>query len=163
MVFHMLLARPGLRMLAHHVAAHCQLQAATRLSAVFRSVLSVRLVTHVFQPPMVSAAASASQTHVSTMARLSLLARHGHQLTISAQHAHARSTHLLARSSPSAQLLIVQPSTKTVQLSVSSTLLMVVAESADQLALLLRRVAVSRPTTQITLSLTAVSLTSLLR
>merc|ERR1740123_210501 len=83
MVSHMLLARPGLRTLVHHVAAHCQLQAVTRLSALFNSALSARLATHVFQLLMASAAASASQTHVSTMARLSLLARHGHQLLLS--------------------------------------------------------------------------------
>merc|ERR1712109_169495 len=129
----------------------------------FRSALSVRLVTHVFQLLMASAAVSASQIHVSTMARLMLLARHGHQLMTSAQHVLVRSIHLLARSSPSAQLLTVQPLTRSVQLIVLSTLLMVAAESADQLALLSRRVAVSRPTTQIILRLMAVSLTSSLR
>merc|ERR1711935_535153 len=144
-------------------AAHCQLQAATRLSALFRSATSARLATHVSQLLMASVVANAFQTHASTIARPTLLARPGHQPTISAQHALARSTHLLARSSPSAQLPTVQPSTRSAQPTVLNTLRMAVAASADQLALLLTRVAQSRPTTLTTSRLMAVSQTRLLR
>merc|ERR1712147_131656 len=141
----------GLMTLVLLVAAHCQLQAAMRLAA------------HVFQLLTASAAVSVFQTHASMMARLTLLARPGHQLTTSAQHALARSTHSLARSSPSAQLPTVQPSTRNAQLTSLSTLRMVVAESADQLVLLSRMVAQSRPTTLTMLRLMAVSQTILLR
>merc|ERR1711990_1170263 len=94
---------------------HSPTMVSTKPSALSNHAQSAPLAPPASHQPLTNAAANASQTHASTTARSTLLAKHGHQHKTPATPACANSTHSLERSTQNAQSLTVQHSMSHVQ------------------------------------------------